>query len=269
MIKIIFMVLSLLYFSYAKDTNSTQINGQAYGLTEDEAIKNAIDQALENKGFSKLHNFEFYFDGNFDIGYNQDINSSSNGNFNSYEIQELTRVNPSQFYAKVLVYKKLDIETSFIKDESIIVINTQKDILSIKFEQEFLNLLLQEKKFKIIDRTDVESYENEEDILKKDNKNIELIKLYADLEVDFLLILTPKITNTQSEDSMQIYEVDINYELIDCKNQQVKLSNQLNFTMTSTSTLSKQRAFKNIAKKIVDDISKNSNSFQKQSSQNF
>lgn len=266
MIKIIFMVLSLLYFSYAKDTNSTQINGQAYGLTEDEAIKNAIDQALENKGFLKLHNFEFYFDGNFDIGYNQDINSSSNGNFNSYEIQELTRVNPSQFYAKVLVYKKLDIETSFIKDESIIVINTQKDILSIKFEQEFLNLLLQEKKFKIIDRTDVESYKNEKDILKKDNKNIELIKLYADLKADFLLILTPKITNTQNEDSMQIYEVDINYELIDCKNQQVKLSNQLNFTMTSTSTLSKQRAFKNIAKKIVDDISKNSNSFQKQSS---
>ncbi|TXE88041.1 hypothetical protein FPD38_04175 [Campylobacter volucris] len=261
MIKIIFIILNLLYIAYAENINSTQINGQAYGVTEDEAIKNAIDQALENKGFSKLHNFKFSFDGNFDVGYNQDINSSSNGNFNSYEIQELTRANPSQFYAKVLVYKKLDTETNFIKETSIIVINTQKDILSIKFEQEFLNLLLQEKTFKIIDRTDMENYKNEEDVLKKDNKNIELIKFYADLKADFLLILTPKITNTQNEGSMQMYEVDINYELIDCKNQQVKLSDQLNFTMTSTSILSKQKAFKNIAKQIVDDISKNSYSF--------
>ncbi|AJC85648.1 hypothetical protein [Campylobacter sp. RM16704] len=263
MIKRIFLALFILaYISYAQDIFNKKSTGEGFGISKSDAIKNAINDALKKTDDLKqarLLKFTFNFDGNFDIGYEQEIDFVSNGIFNSYEIKSLTQISSNEYHAKVEIYKKIYNEKNFDNKNSLVIINKVKNILSTKFEQELLSILLQEKKFRILDKNHLDLYNQEKDIMLKDNlSDDEIISLYAALETDFLLILSPNMEQIQEEVNMQVYKVNIDYNLIDFNTMKTKTSNTLKYTMTSTSESSKQKAFRGMATKIINELSKHS-----------
>ncbi|MFG5142041.1 hypothetical protein, partial [Campylobacter lari] len=246
--------------------------GEGFGNTRSEAIKNAINDALEKTEDLKqvkLKKFELNFNGNFNIGYNEEIDFVSNGVFNSYDIKSLTQTNQSEFHAKVLIYKKLYGDKSLENKNSLIIVNKIKTGLSAKFEQEFLSVLLQNKKFKILDKTNLDLYNQEKLLLSKNSSDEELIKLYKTLEADFLLILNPKIKQIQNENNTQSYDIIIDYRLIEFATSESKSSNTLEFKMSSTSSSSRQKALRGIATKIAEDIFKHSKDDQKEVKQDL
>ncbi|MBX2079082.1 hypothetical protein I9T54_06025 [Campylobacter peloridis] len=257
--KLLILFFTLICFCQAQNASNKESYGEGFGETRDEAIKNAINEALgkmEGLKQVKLKKFEFKFDGNFNIGYNEEIDLVTNGTFNGYEITELTQVSPNSFHAKVIIYKKIYTEKNLGKDFSLFILNTQENELSKKLEQELLGILVQNKKIKILDRKNAKDYEEEKEILLKDGKDDELTKLYNVLGADFILIISPKLEQIQNDISVKTYKMIINYRLVEFATRAIKNSNTLEYTLTSTSQTSEQKALKSIAKKIADDLFK-------------
>lgn len=270
--KLLILFLSLICVYQAQAALNKESLGEGFGNTRSEAIKNAINDALEKTEDLKqvkLKKFELNFNGNFNIGYNEEIDFVSNGVFNSYDIKSLTQTNQSEFHAKVLIYKKLYGDKSLENKNSLIIVNKIKTGLSAKFEQEFLSVLLQNKKFKILDKTSLDLYNQEKLLLSKNSSDEELIKLYKTLEADFLLILNPKIKQIQNENNTQSYDIIIDYRLIEFATSESKSSNTLEFKMSSTSSSSRQKALRGIATKIAEDIFKHSKDNQKEVKQDL
>ncbi|EGK8062789.1 hypothetical protein [Campylobacter lari] len=270
--KLLILFLSLVCVYQAQAALNKESLGEGFGNTRNEAIKNAINDALEKTEDLKqvkLKKFELNFNGNFNIGYNEEIDFVSNGVFNSYDIKSLTQTNQSEFHAKVLIYKKLYGDKSLENKNSLIIVNKIKTGLSAKFEQEFLSVLLQNKKFKILDKTNLDLYNQEKLLLSKNSSDEELIKLYKTLEADFLLILNPKIKQIQNENNTQSYDIIIDYRLIEFATSESKSSNTLEFKMSSTSSSSRQKALRGIATKIAEDIFKHSKDDQKEVKQDL
>ncbi|EIP1689208.1 hypothetical protein LR900_000936 [Campylobacter lari] len=270
--KLLILFLSLVCVYQAQAALNKESLGEGFGNTRSEAIKNAINDALEKTEDLKqvkLKKFELNFNGNFNIGYNEEIDFVSNGVFNSYDIKSLTQTNQSEFHAKVLIYKKLYGDKSLENKNSLIIVNKIKTGLSAKFEQEFLSVLLQNKKFKILDKTNLDLYNQEKLLLSKNSSDEELIKLYKTLESDFLLILNPKIKQIQNENNTQSYDIIIDYRLIEFATSESKSSNTLEFKMSSTSSSSRQKALRGIATKIAEDIFKHSKDDQKEVKQDL
>ncbi|EAH6262689.1 hypothetical protein FT848_04550 [Campylobacter lari] len=270
--KPLILFLSLVCVYQAQAALNKESLGEGFGNTRSEAIKNAINDALEKTEDLKqvkLKKFELNFNGNFNIGYNEEIDFVSNGVFNSYDIKSLTQTNQSEFHAKVLIYKKLYGDKSLENKNSLIIVNKIKTGLSAKFEQEFLSVLLQNKKFKILDKTNLDLYNQEKLLLSKNSSDEELIKLYKTLEADFLLILNPKIKQIQNENNTQSYDIIIDYRLIEFATSESKSSNTLEFKMSSTSSSSRQKALRGIATKIAEDIFKHSKDDQKEVKQDL
>ncbi|EAH5177168.1 hypothetical protein KJK56_000649 [Campylobacter lari] len=270
--KLLILFLSLICVYQAQAALNKESLGEGFGNTRSEAIKNAINDALEKTEDLKqvkLKKFELNFNGNFNIGYNEEIDFVSNGVFNSYDIKSLTQTNQSEFHAKVLIYKKLYGDKSLENKNSLIIVNKIKTGLSAKFEQEFLSVLLQNKKFKILDKTNLDLYNQEKLLLSKNSSDEELIKLYKTLEADFLLILNPKIKQIQNENNTQSYDIIIDYRLIEFATSESKSSNTLEFKMSSTSSSSRQKALRGIATKIAEDIFKHSKDDQKEVKQDL
>ncbi|EGK8048307.1 hypothetical protein UPTC5083_00132 [Campylobacter lari] len=265
--KLLILFLTLVCLCQAQSALNKESHGEGFGNTRSEAIKNAINEALgkmEGLKQVKLKKFEFNFNGNFNIGYDEEIDLVSNGVFNSYDIKSLTQTNQNEFHAKVVIYKKLYSEKNLEDKSSLIIINKVKDELSAKFEQELLSVLLQSKKFRILDRANLDLYNQEKSLLIKNASDDELIKLYNVLGADFLLILNPKIEQIQNEISTQTYNINIDYRLIEFATTQIKASNTLEFKMSSTSNSSKQKALRGIATKITEDIFKHSKDDQEE-----
>ncbi|MBT0831437.1 hypothetical protein ACOTVC_03910 [Campylobacter sp. GB48] len=265
--KLLILFLTLVCLCQAQSALNKESYGEGFGSTRSEAIKNAINEALgkmEGLKQVKLKKFEFNFNGNFNIGYDEEIDLVSNGVFNSYDIKSLTQTNQNEFHAKVVIYKKLYSEKNLEDKSSLIIINKVKDKLSAKFEQELLSILLQSKKFRILDRANLDLYNQEKSLLIKNASDDELIKLYNVLGADFLLILNPKIEQIQNEISTQTYNINIDYSLIEFATTQIKASNTLEFKMSSTSNSSKQKALRGIATKITEDIFKHSKDNQEE-----
>ncbi|EAK9869032.1 hypothetical protein YZ12_02975 [Campylobacter lari] len=270
--KLLILFLSLVCVYQAQAALNKESLGEGFGNTRSEAIKNAINDALEKTEDLKqvkLKKFELNFNGNFNIGYNEEIDFVSNGVFNSYDIKSLTQTNQSEFHAKVLIYKKLYGDKSLENKNSLIIVNKIKTGLSAKIEQEFLSVLLQNKKFKILDKTNLDLYNQEKLLLSKNSSDEELIKLYKTLEADFLLILNPKIKQIQNENNTQSYDIIIDYRLIEFATSESKSSNTLEFKMSSTSSSSRQKALRGIATKIAEDIFKHSKDDQKEVKQDL
>ncbi|MCV3388833.1 hypothetical protein L8T49_02425 [Campylobacter lari] len=270
--KPLILFLSLVCVYQAQAALNKESLGEGFGNTRSEAIKNAINDALEKTEDLKqvkLKKFKLNFNGNFNIGYNEEIDFVSNGVFNSYDIKSLTQTNQSEFHAKVLIYKKLYGDKSLENKNSLIIVNKIKTGLSAKFEQEFLSVLLQNKKFKILDKTSLDLYNQEKLLLSKNSSDEELIKLYKTLEADFLLILNPKIKQIQNENNTQSYDIIIDYRLIEFATSESKSSNTLEFKMSSTSSSSRQKALRGIATKIAEDIFKHSKDDQKEVKQDL
>ncbi|MCW0228374.1 hypothetical protein OJP09_04500 [Campylobacter lari] len=270
--KLLILFLSLVCVYQAQAALNKESLGEGFGNTRSEAIKNAINDALEKTEDLKqvkLKKFELNFNGNFNIGYNEEIDFVSNGVFNSYDIKSLTQTNQSEFHAKVLIYKKLYGDKNLENKNSLIIVNKIKTGLSAKFEQEFLSVLLQNKKFKILDKTNLDLYNQEKLLLSKNSSDEELIKLYKTLEADFLLILNPKIKQIQNENNTQSYDIIIDYRLIEFATSESKSSNTLEFKMSSTSSSSRQKALRGIATKIAEDIFKHSKDDQKEVKQDL
>ncbi|EFO9317393.1 hypothetical protein HL736_000360 [Campylobacter lari] len=270
--KLLILFLSLVCVYQAQAALNKESLGEGFGNTRSEAIKNAINDALEKTEDLKqvkLKKFELNFNGNFNIGYNEEIDFVSNGVFNSYDIKSLTQTNQSEFHEKVLIYKKLYGDKSLENKNSLIIVNKIKTGLSAKFEQEFLSVLLQNKKFKILDKTNLDLYNQEKLLLSKNSSDEELIKLYKTLEADFLLILNPKIKQIQNENNTQSYDIIIDYRLIEFATSESKSSNTLEFKMSSTSSSSRQKALRGIATKIAEDIFKHSKDDQKEVKQDL
>ncbi|QOR01319.1 hypothetical protein [Campylobacter sp. 2014D-0216] len=257
--KFFLLFLTLVCMSHAHSALNKESYGEGFGATRSEAIKNAINEALgKTEGLRqvKLKKFEFKFNGNFNIGYDEEIDLISNGVFNSYDIQSLTQTSQNEFRAKVVIYNKLYNDKSTEDRCSLIIINQVKDELSAKFEQELLSVLFQTKKFKILDRADIEFRGQEKSSLIAGASDEDLIKLFKTSGADYLLILQPKLQELQDEGTMQNYNISINYRLISFSTAQIKASNTLEFKMVSTSTPSQQKALRGIATKITDDIFK-------------
>ncbi|EAK0847708.1 hypothetical protein [Campylobacter lari] len=265
--KLLILFFTLICLCQAQSALNKESYGEGFGNTRNEAIKNAINEALgkmEGLKQVKLEKFKFSFNGDFNIGYDEEIDLVSNGVFNSYDIKSLTQTNQNEFHAKVVIYKKIYSEKNLEDKSSLIIINKVKDELSAKFEQELLSVLLQSKKFRILDRVNLDLYSQEKSLLIKNASDDELIKLYNVLGADFLLILNPKIEQIQNEINTQAYNINIDYRLIEFATTQIKASNALEFKMSSTSNSSRQKALRGIATKITEDIFKHSKDDQEE-----
>ncbi|MCR6590973.1 probable periplasmic protein Cj0093, putative [Campylobacter insulaenigrae] len=247
--KTILVLLSFVYFCFSQEIDLNKTIGEGYGQTRDKALKSAIEDALSTTQEITLEKFKFNFSGDFDIGYDKEIDLASKAVFNSYSVEELTQIDTDKFYAKVMLYKKDN--STHIKQKSLIVINTKVNNLSKNIEQEIFNTLLQDDIFKILDQNASKSYTQQ--ILSQISQSEESKKFFNPLKADFLLIISPDITQISNEDSAE-YSVNIDYGLINFTSNIIHFFSPINLTMSSTSKQSEQRAFKNIAKQIVDQI---------------
>lgn len=254
--KIILIMLSLLVFMHA-EVLKKESTGEGYGKTRQEAVKNAINEALgKMNGMRqiKLQKFEFNFNGNLNIGYDEEIDFASNGYFNSYDIKNISKTSENEFYAQVVIYKKLYSSTELENRPTLIIVNTIKDTMSAKFEQELLGAILQSNKFKVLDRLDSEIYDKEKSILLQNGNSDELIKLYNNLGADYILILSPKIKQTKNEITSQSYHALIDYRLVEFATKEIKASDSLDIKVSSTSESSRKKATKGMAREIVQNI---------------
>ncbi|WP_291953277.1 hypothetical protein [Campylobacter sp.] len=249
--RIILIILSIVYLCFGQEIDTNKNIGEGYGQTRDEAIKNAIEDVLSTIQEITLQRFKFEFNGDFDIGYNKEIDLASKAIFNSYSVEELTQIHINKFYAKVKLYKKDHLNNIDIKQKSLIIINTITNNLSQNIEKELVKTLLEYDIFKILDQNISKSYK--EQILAEVSQHKNLKEFPNPLKADFLLIITPNITQVFNENSIE-YNVDIDYKIINFANNEVEFFDSINLMINSTSKISEQRVFKDIIKQIIDQI---------------
>lgn len=280
-LRIIIISSMLFLFSNAKvvtKTNVKQATGIGYGSSRENAVNNAIVEALGQITGVKIKKTAIKetlsvknSDGrSLDMSYNAQISKVTRGKVDSYRILNVMEKTKGQFVAEVEV-KNTKVTKSYKtpglnhnKRRSIVVIpanltrgsfnilgesKTSVDT-NINLSQELLNSITQTRKFNVLDREESRAFYNEQNILQSDNvQQDEALKLGNLLGADYLLLTSIKDINIGKEKANKYtastsdsYEASttIQFKVITTATKQVKFSNTKTYNFTPKGNSNKE-----------------------------
>ncbi|WP_086282685.1 CsgG/HfaB family protein [Campylobacter devanensis] len=253
--------------------------GEGYGLTREEAINNAIVEAVGkisgvNINSIKKSNTQAISDNsgsNIVDAYSNDISKATKGRADSYEIISTNQDSTGKWVAVVEIknskttksYKAPGLDNK--QRRSLAVFNASYGDtrgLGENLKTHIISNLTKSRKFNILDRDNGGYYEMEKALIKSSNANSdEIYKLKNVLGSDYLMIFDIKAAQARTKQSnltgqnITKAEFAVDYQVILFATREVKYSNTLTMSVSVKDDIkSNEMAFKKIADKITSDI---------------
>lgn len=253
--------------------------GEGHGLTREEAINNAIIEAIGkingvNINSIKKSNTQAQSDNsgsNIVDAYSNDISKATKGRADSYEIISTNQDNTGKWVAVVEIknskttksYKAPGLDNK--QRRSLAVFNASYGDtrgLGENLKTHIISNLTKSRKFNILDRDNGGYYEMEKALMKSSNANSdEIYKLKNVLGSDYLMIFDIKAAQARTKQSnltgqnITKAEFAVDYQVILFATREVKYSNTLTMSVSVKDDLkSNEEAYKKIADKITSDI---------------
>lgn len=284
LIKILFLSLLLSLSLNAKvvSTTSTKSStGEGMGLTREEAINNAIIEAMGkmsgvNINSLKQSNLNVSTDGSgatIQDNYSEQISKVTKGRADTYEINSVEQDTNGKFVANVTIFKTTTTKKyqapglSADSRRSITVFDSTPDPrkrgIGVALQQKIIANLLQSRKFNVLDRDSNGYYEMEKAIIKSGNSaKDEIYKLKNVLGTDYILLFAisgldgkQKTSNLTGKTKMEA-EVVVDYRVLLFATRQIKFANTLSMkvSLKDDSLNANEQALGQIAGRISGDI---------------
>ncbi|ARQ97994.1 hypothetical protein CLAN_1270 [Campylobacter lanienae NCTC 13004] len=260
-------------------TSTKTATGEGHGLTREEAINNAIVEAVGkisgvNINSIKKSNTQAISDNsgsNIVDTYLNDISKATKGRADSYEIISTNQDSTGKWVAVVEIknskttksYKAPGLDNK--QRRSLAVFNASDGDtrgLGENLKTHIITNLTKSRKFNILDRDNGGYYEMEKALIKSSNANSdEIYKLKNVLGSDYLMIFDIKAAQARTKHSnltgqnITKAEFAVDYQVILFATREVKYSNTLTMSVSVKDDLkSNEEAYKKIADKITSDI---------------
>lgn len=260
-------------------TSTKTATGEGHGLTREEAINNAIVEAVGkingvNISSIKRSSTQAISDNsgsNIVDAYSNDISKATKGKADSYEIISANQDSTGKWVAVVEIknskttksYKAPGLDNK--QRRSLAVFNASYGDtrgLGENLKTHIISNLTKSRKFNILDRDNGGYYEMEKALIKSSNANSdEIYKLKNVLGSDYLMIFDLKAAQARTKQSnltgqnITKAEFAVDYQVILFATREVKYSNTLAMSVSVKDDLkSNEAAFKKIADKITSDI---------------
>lgn len=260
-------------------TSTKTATGEGHGLTREEAINNAIIEAVGkisgvNISSMKRSSTQAISDNsgsNIVDAYSNDISKATKGRADSYEIISANQDSAGKWVAVVEIknskttksYKAPGLGNK--QRRSLAVFNASYGDtrgLGENLKTHIISNLTKSRKFNILDRDNGGYYEMEKALIKSSNANSdEIYKLKNVLGSDYLMIFDVKAAQARTKQSnltgqnITKAEVAVDYQVILFATREVKYSNTLTMSVSVKDDLkSNEEAYKKIADKITSDI---------------
>ncbi|WP_096028085.1 CsgG/HfaB family protein [Campylobacter lanienae] len=260
-------------------TSTKTAMGEGHGLTREEAINNAIIEAIGkingvNINSIKKSNTQAISDNsgsNIVDAYKNDISKATKGRADSYEIISTNQDSTGKWAAVVEIknskttksYKAPGLDNK--QRRSLAVFNASYGDtrgLGENLKTHIISNLTKSRKFNILDRDNGGYYEMEKALIDSgDTKRDEIYKLKNVLGSDYLMIFDIKAAQARTKQSnltgqnITKAEFAVDYQVILFATREVKYSNTLTMSVSVKDDLkSNEEAYKKIADKITSDI---------------
>lgn len=283
-IKILFLSLFLSLSLNAKvvtSTNTKSSTGEGVGLTREEAINNAIIEAVGKMGGVNINSlrksnssvFSNGLDTTIQDHYSEQISKATKGRVDSYEINSIEQDENGKYMANVTIFKTTTTKKyqapglSADNRRSISVFDSTPDPtkrgIGAALQQKIITNLLQSRKFNVLDRDSNGYYEMEKAIIKSgDAAKDEIYKLKNVLGTDYILLFSisgldgrQKTSNLTGKSKMEA-EVVIDYRVLLFATRQIKFANTLStkVALKDDSLSTNEQVLGQIARQISNDI---------------
>lgn len=283
-IKILFLSLFLSLSLNAKvvtSTNTKSSTGEGVGLTREEAINNAIIEAVGKMGGVNINSlrksnssvFSNGLDTTIQDHYSEQISKATKGRVDSYEINSIEQDENGKYMANVTIFKTTTTKKyqapglSTDNRRSISVFDSTPDPtkrgIGAALQQKIITNLLQSRKFNVLDRDSNGYYEMEKALIQSGNAaKDEIYKLKNVLGTDYILLFSisaldgkQKTSNLTGKSKMEA-EVVIDYRVLLFATRQIKFANTLSMkvALKDDSLSTNERVLGQIARQISNDI---------------
>ena len=268
MMKKFILFISLLTFLFAEVYTVKKIRvirGEGYGVTREEAINNALVEALSQiKGVyisqlekSKDSLIETDTKSSAKFTYSNKIKKYTAGKLNSYKIEKVEQIAPNKYHAIIIVTKITTrhkykspghnprkrrslavLPFEYKATYTLYGIPINGEALSNRITQSIINKLIQTRKFTILDRQNSKYYEFEKRFLLSGNTDpIELARLGKRFGADYFVIgqildFGTDLNVEHEEYTGQTYASNsayatISYRILNVPTQQIKWSDTI------------------------------------------
>ncbi|EAH5217892.1 hypothetical protein D8J68_06645 [Campylobacter upsaliensis] len=283
-IKILFLSLFLSLSLNAKvvtSTNTKSSTGEGVGLTREEAINNAIIEAVGKMGGVNINSlrksnssvFSNGLDTTIQDHYSEQISKATKGRVDSYEINSIEQDENGKYMANVTIFKTTTTKKyqapglSADNRRSISVFDSTPDPtkrgIGAALQQKIITNLLQSRKFNVLDRNSNGYYEMEKALIQSGNATKdEIYKLKNVLGTDYILLFSisaldgkQKTSNLTGKSKMEA-EVVIDYRVLLFATRQIKFANTLSMkvALKDDSLSTNEQVLGQIARQISNDI---------------
>ncbi|EOX2646588.1 CsgG/HfaB family protein [Campylobacter upsaliensis] len=283
-IKILFLSLFLSLSLNAKvvtSTNTKSSTGEGVGLTREEAINNAIIEAVGKMGGVNINSLRKSNSSVFSNGldtiiqdhYSEQISKATKGRVDSYEINSIEQDENGKYMANVTIFKTTTTKKyqapglSADNRRSISVFDSTPDPtkrgIGAALQQKIITNLLQSRKFNVLDRDSNGYYEMEKALIQSGNAaKDEIYKLKNVLGTDYILLFSisaldgkQKTSNLTGKSKMEA-EVVIDYRVLLFATRQIKFANTLSMkvALKDDSLSTNEQVLGQIARQISNDI---------------
>ncbi|MDL0104118.1 hypothetical protein NYG95_07550 [Campylobacter felis] len=283
-IKILFLSLFLSLSLNAKvvtSTNTKSSTGEGVGLTREEAINNAIIEAVGKMGGVNINSlrksnssvFSNGLDTTIQDHYSEQISKATKGRVDSYEINSIEQDENGKYMANVTIFKTTTTKKyqapglSADNRRSISVFDSTPDPtkrgIGAALQQKIITNLLQSRKFNVLDRDSNGYYEMEKALIQSGNAaKDEIYKLKNVLGTDYILLFSisaldgkQKTSNLTGKSKMEA-EVVIDYRVLLFATRQIKFANTLSMkvALKDDSLSTNEQILGQIARQISNDI---------------
>ncbi|MEB2823197.1 CsgG/HfaB family protein [Campylobacter upsaliensis] len=283
-IKILFLSLFLSLSLNAKvvtSTNTKSSTGEGVGLTREEAINNAIIEAVGKMGGVNINSlrksnssvFSNGLDTTIQDHYSEQISKATKGRVDSYEINSIEQDENGKYMANVTIFKTTTTKKyqapglSADNRRSISVFDSTPDPtkrgIGAALQQKIITNLLQSRKFNVLDRDSNGYYEMEKALIQSGNAaKDEIYKLKNVLGTDYILLSSisaldgkQKTSNLTGKSKMEA-EVVIDYRVLLFATRQIKFANTLSMkvALKDDSLSTNEQILGQIARQISNDI---------------
>ncbi|ELE1411389.1 hypothetical protein RDG17_001710 [Campylobacter upsaliensis] len=283
-IKILFLSLFLGLSLNAKvvtSTNTKSSTGEGVGLTREEAINNAIIEAVGKMGGVNINSlrksnssvFSNGLDTTIQDHYSEQISKATKGRVDSYEINSIEQDENGKYMANVTIFKTTTTKKyqapglSADNRRSISVFDSTPDPtkrgIGAALQQKIITNLLQSRKFNVLDRDSNGYYEMEKALIQSGNAaKDEIYKLKNVLGTDYILLFSisaldgkQKTSNLTGKSKMEA-EVVIDYRVLLFATRQIKFANTLSMkvALKDDSLSTNEQVLGQIARQISNDI---------------
>lgn len=283
--KKLFALLSIIFISINLEarvvtTTSTQTStGEGTGITREEAVNNAIIEAIgkmsgvqiDSQKFSSTHAVSDSSGSNITDIYNEQINKATKGRADSYEIDNVRQDDRGRYIATVTIKKTTTTKKYQVPGldpknrRSITIFSNSPNFKAIgdDLQQKITANILNSRNFNVLDRQNSGYYEMEKAVVSSgDAASDEILKLKNVLGTDYILLFSVKDAASQKRiDTITgkekiRSEVLIEYQVLMFATKQIKFANTLalKVNLKDGSIGKTNAAMQDIANQITNDI---------------